>query len=117
MFNPAIAGLQGVGVHQVVNNTLKLCDLDIRRDFYANILLAGGNTMPPGFAERLQRELAALIPPAFKIRVVANDSRKQAAWVGGSVLASLSTSQSGFITKEEYEEYGPMLVSKRLFCL
>ena len=38
------------------------CDVDIRKDLYANIVFCGGNTMYPGIGERMTKELSALAP-------------------------------------------------------
>ncbi|KAL3653887.1 hypothetical protein CASFOL_003568 [Castilleja foliolosa] len=45
----------------------------------------------------------------MKVKVV--DPRKMdcSVWVGGSILASLSTSQEMWITKAEYDEFGPSI--------
>jgi actin beta/gamma 1 len=33
------------------------CDIDVRRDLYANIVMSGGTTLFPGIAERLSKEI------------------------------------------------------------
>merc|ERR1719412_3564929 len=33
------------------------CDVDIRKDLYANTVLSGGTTMYPGIADRMQKEI------------------------------------------------------------
>merc|ERR1712088_479786 len=38
------------------------CDIDIRKDLYANTVLSGGTTMYPGIADRMQKEITALAP-------------------------------------------------------
>ena len=83
---------------------------------YSNIVLAGGSTMFPGFAERLTNELAALTPSFFKIKVVASPERRYSAWVGGSILSSISTFQSMWMSKAQYEESGPMIARKNIGC-
>merc|ERR1712025_329460 len=44
------------------------CDVDIRKDLYANTVMSGGTTMYPGIDDRMQKELTALAPPTMKIR-------------------------------------------------
>ncbi|CAC5378057.1 unnamed protein product [Mytilus coruscus] len=39
--------------------------------------------------------------------------RKDSAWIGGSILASLFTFQSMWITDAEYQEYGPDVVNRK----
>ncbi len=39
--------------------------------------------------------------------------RKYSVWIGGSILSSLSTFQSMWITKAEYDESGPQIVHRK----
>ena len=78
------------------------CNEDIRKDMYSNILLSGSSTMFPGLAERLQKEIAAMAPPNMTVKVIAPPEHKYSAWIGGSILASMSTFQQMWISKQEY---------------
>nr|KAF7399845.1 hypothetical protein H0235_015582 [Vespula pensylvanica] len=80
------------------------CDVDIRKDLYANNVLSGGTTMYPGIADRMQKEITALAPSTIKIKIIAPPERKYSVWIGGSILASLSTFQQMWISKQEYDE-------------
>lgn len=88
------------------------CDLDIRRELYGNVVLSGGTTMFPGISDRMQKELAALAPSSMKVKVIAPPERKYSVWIGGSILASLSTFQNLWVSKEEYDESGPGIVHR-----
>ena len=66
-----------------------------------------------GISERLQRELTALVD--VPVDVTAPPERNYSAWVGGSVIASLPTFEPHWITKDEYEEYGPGIVQRKCF--
>ena len=89
------------------------CDVDIRKDLYANTVLSGGTTMFPGIADRMQKEISALAPP--KIKIIAPPERKYSVWIGVSILASLSTFQQMWISKQEYDESGPSIVHRKCF--
>ena len=39
LFNPALAGKEAQGIHQVVFNSVRECDTDIQKDLFANIIL------------------------------------------------------------------------------
>merc|ERR1719468_687752 len=41
-------------------NSIMKCDVDIRKDLYANTVMSGGTTMYPGIADRMQKEITAL---------------------------------------------------------
>merc|ERR1719259_1214459 len=57
----------------------------------------------------------SLAPSTIKIKIIAPPERKYSVWIGGSILASLSTFQSMWITKEEYDESGPGIVHRKCF--
>merc|ERR1719367_2567241 len=52
------------------------CDVDIRKDLYANTVMSGGTTMYPGIADRMQKEITALAPSTIKIKIIAPPERK-----------------------------------------
>ena len=91
--------------------------------------------MFPGIADRMQKELASLSPSSIKVcrlhkyislflfvahdtfffsqvKIVAPPERKYSVWIGGSILASLSTFQNLWCSKQEYDESGPGIVHR-----
>jgi len=115
LFQPSFIGKEASGVHDTMFQTIMKCDVDIRKDLYANIVLSGGTTMFTGISERLTKEMTALAPSTMKIKVVAPPERKYSVWIGGSILASLSTFQQMWISKQEYDESGPSIVHRKCF--
>jgi actin beta/gamma 1 len=115
LFQPSFIGKEAQGVADTMYATIMKCDVDIRKDLYANIVMSGGSTMYEGLADRLEKELVALAPTTMKIKVVAPPERKYSVWIGGSILASLSTFQQMWISKQEYDESGPSIVHRKCF--
>jgi actin beta/gamma 1 len=115
LFQPSFIGKEASGVDQTMFQTIMKCDVDIRKDLYANIVMSGGTTMYEGLADRLTKEMVALAPSTMEIKVVAPPERKYSVWIGGSILASLSTFQQMWISKEEYDESGPSIVHRKCF--
>ena len=115
MFQPAFIGNEANGIHESTFNTIMKCDIDIRKDLYANTVLSGGTTMYPGIADRMQKEITALAPSSMKIKIIAPPERKYSVWIGGSILASLSTFQQMWVSKQEYDESGPCIVHRKCF--
>ena len=115
LFQPNLTGLEMDGIADSTFQTIMKCDVDIRKDLYANIVLSGGTTMFPGISERMSKEITALAPASIKVKIVAPPERKYSVWIGGSILASLSTFQSMWISKEEYDESGPSIVHRKCF--
>ncbi|KAF2296058.1 hypothetical protein GH714_035890 [Hevea brasiliensis] len=115
LFQPSMIGMEAAGIHETTYNSIMKCDVDIRKDLYGNIVLSGGTTMFPGIADRMSKEITALAPSSMKIKVVAPPERKYSVWIGGSILASLSTFQQMWIAKAEYDESGPSIVHRKCF--
>lgn len=91
------------------------CDPDVRKDLYGSLILSGGSTMFNGLAERLSKEVTTLAPTTMKIKVIAPPERKYSVWIGGSILSSLATFTTMWISKSEYDENGPSIVHRKCF--
>merc|ERR1711963_471152 len=115
LFQPSFVGMEQVGIHETTQNAIMKCDIDIRKDLYSNIVLSGGTTMYPGIDDRMSKEITSLAPPTMRIKIVAPPERKYSVWIGGSILASLSTFQTMWISKQEYDESGPSIVHRKCF--
>merc|ERR1711884_562159 len=62
LFQPSFLGKESCGIHETTYNSIMKCDVDIRKDLYANTVMSGGTTMYPGIADRMQKEITALAP-------------------------------------------------------
>ena len=112
LFQPSLLGRDSMSIHESVIN----CNVNVPKDAgRIDVVLSGGNTMFPGIADRMQKEIATLSPPTVKTKVIAPPERKYSSWIGGSILASLPTFQEKWITKQEYDEFGPAVVHKKCF--
>ena len=115
LFQPSLVGMESSGIHEMLHQSVTKCDVDIHRDLYQNMVLSGGSTLFPGIGDRLTSELSSLAPASMDITVIAPPERKYAVWVGGSLLASLSTFQQMWISREEYDECGSRIVHAKCF--
>jgi len=113
LFQPRFLGKENEGVHGLTYNSIMKCDIDIRKDLYGNIVLSGGSTMFQGIDQRMQKEIEAKAPQSMKVKIVAPPERKYSVWIGGSILASLSTFEEMWVTKEEYDDSGPAIVHRK----
>ena len=107
--------MESEGIHKIICNSIARCNVDIKNDLFANILLSGGNTMFPGMGERLQKEVTVLAPPTVKVKVIASPERKYSARIGGSLVSRTSTFHQMWISKQECDEFGPTIVHKKYF--
>eukprot|EP01095_Lingulamoeba_sp_RSL-Kostka_P013472 TRINITY_DN559_c3_g1_i1.p1 TRINITY_DN559_c3_g1~~TRINITY_DN559_c3_g1_i1.p1 ORF type:complete len:390 (-),score=134.56 TRINITY_DN559_c3_g1_i1:136-1305(-) len=113
LFKPNMIGLESDGIHQCLSNTIIQStenDLDLRNNFYQNIVLSGGNTMFPGITDRLERELIGLAPNSnTKIKILTPPERIYSTWIGGSIIGD---TLQNWVSKEEYNEVGPSAIKK-----
>ena len=104
------------GVHDCLVTSIMKSDLDLRRSLFSSIVLSGGSTLFGGFGDRLLSEVRkhVLAPKDTKIRIAAPPERLYSTWIGGSILASLSTFRSMWVSRSDYMEHGParLLLSK-----
>ena len=75
LFRPYFLGSQSTSIHDTTYKSIMNCDVEIRKDLYANIVLSGGSTMFPGIADRMQKEITALAPPTIKVKIIAPPER------------------------------------------
>eukprot|EP01053_Blabericola_migrator_P004282 Blabericola_migrator_1__4281@NODE_2312_length_2953_cov_108_588011_g1448_i0_p1_GENE_NODE_2312_length_2953_cov_108_588011_g1448_i0NODE_2312_length_2953_cov_108_588011_g1448_i0_p1_ORF_typecomplete_len377_score63_47Actin/PF00022_19/7_5e131MreB_Mbl/PF06723_13/3_8e06_NODE_2312_length_2953_cov_108_588011_g1448_i016802810 len=113
LFQPSLVGQEASGIHQITFQSIMKTDVDIRSDLYKNVVLSGGTTMFEGIGERITKELTEMAPSTMPIKVITPPERKYSVWIGGSILASLSTFDSMWITREDYEESGPSIVHRK----
>ncbi|KAD3640357.1 hypothetical protein E3N88_29580 [Mikania micrantha] len=93
LFRPSLMGVETSGIHEMTYKSIMKSDVDLRKELYENIVLSGGSTLLPGFSDRMRKEIMALAPSDMAVKVVAPPERKYSAWIGGSILASLSNFQ------------------------
>jgi len=113
LFQPQFIGKEQEGVHKLTHTSINKCDIDIRKDLYKNTVLSGGTTMFKQIEQRLEKEMKALAPSGNEIKIIAPPERKYSVWIGGSILASLSTFEEMWVTKGEYDESGPTIVHRK----
>lgn len=116
LFQPSLVGNEeGLGIHDSTFQAITKCKMVTHKDLYSNIVLAGGNTMFPGIVGRMTKKVSRLAPATMKIKVEAPPERQYSVWVGGSILASMSTFESMWISKAEYDEVGHSIIHRKCF--
>jgi actin-related protein len=114
LFNPSLIGKEYDGIDRAIFDSIQKSDMDIRKDLYSNIVLSGGTTMIKQLDKRLEKELNILKPPRMdKVKIISQPERKYSVWLGGSILSSLSSFEDSWIHKQEYKEYGNLIVHRK----
>jgi|EP01047_Picozoa_sp_COSAG01_P038223 hypothetical protein len=68
------------------------CSIDSRKALLSNVMLTGGNTLFEGLPQMLYKKLKQIGKArATSLKINASPERQISAWIGGSVLAELSS--------------------------
>ena len=113
LFQPSLAGVSADSIHQLIFGSLEKCDNDVKKEMYSSIVLSGGTSMFPGLPKRMEKEVLAMAQPSMKVKVLATPERKNAVWIGGSVLGSLDAFPMMMIDRNEYKEEGSQIVHRK----
>jgi len=116
LFQPSIIGANCLSVHKCITEAIEKSYSDIKSELISNIVLAGGSTMFPGFPERVKKEIVSAYAQASNSNVIATAGRKNSAWLGGSVIASLEAFPAMAIDKSEYREEGSQIIHRKCCC-
>ncbi len=107
-FQPALAGLSCPSLPVLLHGSVQEAPIDYRKALLGNIVLSGGSTMFANFAQRLQKDLTAMVNTSVNVKM-AQDPQMQrfAVWHGASVLAENPNFENVLFTKAQYAETGP----------
>lgn len=115
LFNPALVSKEINGIHLEVFKSIMKCDIDTRSSLYSNIVMSGGTTLVENVNKRLEREVVKMAPASQKVKVIAPPERKYSVWIGGSIVASLSTFDTMYVNAEDYREEGSNIIHRKCF--
>lgn len=74
----------------MIRTSLGRCSEDLRLEMAKKIVFCGGSSMIRGMHDRIDKELSSL---DYEYRLEFDWQRRYSAWVGGSMIGSLSTFQ------------------------
>ncbi|XP_015967852.1 actin-related protein 8 [Arachis duranensis] len=110
VFQPHLAGVQAMGLHQAIALCMEHChsvELAGDSDWYKTVVLSGGSACLPGLAERLEKELKALLPPYIfnGTRVIPPPYGADTPWFGAKIIGNLSTFPGPWcVTKKQFRQ-------------
>jgi actin-related protein 6 len=107
LFNPTDIGIQEVGLPSAIMECLSTLPEALKLGLLANVVVVGGNSLIPGFMERLDSELRMLVPADYLLNMVRAEDPIKHTWLGGARFASQADQlKEVFVTKAEYDERG-----------
>ncbi|XP_051132267.1 actin-related protein 6 [Andrographis paniculata] len=115
LFRPGDLGMNQAGLAECIVRAVESCHPHLHPVLYESIILTGGSTLFPHFAQRLERELRPLVPDEYQVKLTSQEDPILGIWRGGSLLASSPDFEAMCVTKAEYEEMGSARCRKRFF--
>ncbi|KAG5509154.1 hypothetical protein JKF63_06163 [Porcisia hertigi] len=110
-----------VAIPELVVDSMRRCDSDLLNTFASHIVVSGGASLLRGLTQRVESDVQTSLVNANSLhsvgaaRVYADVERRDAAFVGGSIWASLPAAQALWVTKADYDEVGSMAVVRGCF--
>ncbi|KAJ5071259.1 actin-7-related [Anaeramoeba ignava] len=115
LFKPSLIESDEKGIHNMIYDSIMKCNQETQKDLLQNIVLSGGTTMIQGIEERIHKEINKLLPFDTNLEIISSPERQYSSWIGGSILSTFPNFETNCISKEEYDEIGPIMINRKLF--
>ena len=115
LFHPSDIGIEQMGIPEAITHAISLTPREMHPHLYANIVLTGGNTVFPGFCERVGIEIRKLAPTEYDVNVFMPDNPITYAWHGGRIIPDRDKRPGHMVpvTLAEYKEHGHSICHRR----
>ncbi|KAF2733084.1 Actin/actin-like protein [Polyplosphaeria fusca] len=114
LFNPSDIGIQEAGLPEAIVQALGTLPEALKLAFLSNIVVVGGNSLIPGFMERLESELRMLVPDNYLLGIARADDPIKHTWLGAARFASQpDLLKHVLVSKAEYDENGSTWLAKK----
>lgn len=107
--SPVVQNATFKNLSDLVLEAIMACPETIRPLMLGNIVVCGGTSQIPNFAQRLQRELTKEMPLDWVVRIRVPSSpmaHDEMAWHGGVALGQTDVVNNVSVSKSEYFEHG-----------
>jgi len=106
IFDPLLNGYNDEPIQNLILESIKKCDLTIRKELLDNLILCGGNTLLHGFRERLDKELNLLFEEKLGFKIKSFENREFFPWIGGRILCEYAEKTNLWLSRKKYLETG-----------
>ena len=111
LFNNKLIFGEYLTFHEMIINSIKSVDINIKNKLYKTVILSGGNTQFKGIEEKMKLNLSNLVPRGVEIKIRTQINPELNCWKGGKIIASLSSFNKMLVTKKEWNEHGKNIIN------
>jgi actin-related protein len=102
----------------LIRDSVIRSDAEMQTMLLANMVLTGGSSSFEGMSERIRTEVEKLVhsaAPGWRVKLMSGGAgeRSLCPWLGGSILGSLGSFHEVWVSRAEYEEFGPAIVDRK----
>lgn|SRR3990167_1628685 len=115
LLHPIKFGFRKPGLHDLFFESLMKTEFEHRAELLSNLVTCGGNFLIPGLQAKVQELLSAMIPSNLRAKFDDVENPQTLGWVGGTIVASLNSFQSNWITRQMLLEQGASVILRK--CL
>ncbi|XP_071941751.1 actin-related protein 6-like [Antedon mediterranea] len=114
LFHPSDIAIREMGVSEAIVDSISATPEEMHPHLYNNIVLTGGNTLFPGFRERVERDVRSMAPQEYHVNVFLPKNPVEYAWHGGKCISKSDEFSSKMcVSKKEYEESGQSICTDK----
>uniref|UniRef100_A0A4W3H6V1 Actin-related protein 6 n=1 Tax=Callorhinchus milii TaxID=7868 RepID=A0A4W3H6V1_CALMI len=113
LFHPSDIGIQEMGIPEAIVHSVQNLPEEMHPHFYNNIILTGGNTLLPGFRDRVYADVRSLTPCECDVSVLLPENPVTHSWEGGKLLSESSDFMDMVVTRDDYEENGHSICEEK----
>jgi len=113
LFKPEIIGLEYPGFHEMIFNSINNANIELRTKLFENIILSGGNTAINGIGNYMYNEIKGMVNQNLKININSPKNPHLLSWIGGNVISGMEIFKKMWITKQEWEEKGDIILHEK----
>jgi actin-related protein len=119
LFRPSDAGFPSelVGLAPAIIQSIQACPAHFHAALYQSIRLVGGLSKIPDLAPRLEREVRALAPTEYEVKIDVAESPVDRAWLGAKRWIAKAPYTEWSINREEWENAGRRKAYGRLLMV
>lgn len=101
----------------MIYNSISKIETEVKREMFGTMLLTGGNSLLfDTINKKVQEDITKRVSMATVVKMNSHmdkSDRTITSWLGASILTSLGTFVQWCVSKEDYEEHGPVVIERK----